>query len=160
MLQAWRARALHYFLIHTCGLQSGTPSPSLERGHLRGVPETFRADRTTSSALRYIPEFSEYTAVCATKPFDGTHIKLSPLLALLCMPVQRVLLLFGAPRIVSSLFFVAVPSRVPHYSVPMLRFICCSCHILSSCCPRISHEIRFVGLRSVVSHRDNIPSNA
>lgn len=87
---------MHYFIVHMCGLHSGTPSPALERGHQRALPEVFRADCNCSTALHYIPEVAEYNAARSVNPFDGTRIKLSPLLVMLCMPVERLLLLFGA----------------------------------------------------------------
>ena len=71
---------------------------------MRGVPEVFLVVHTTTSALRYIPDVSEYAEVCANGTFDGTQLKLSPLLVLLCMPVQHALLLFGVLLLLLPVF--------------------------------------------------------
>lgn len=99
-LQAWRARSLHLFLMDLCGLHSGTPLDVLTRAHVRSMPQVFHRESTAAGSLQYMPDAHAYDAVRATVPFDGSRVKLSPLLVALCMPVRNVLLVYGAePRI-------------------------------------------------------------
>ena len=128
VVQAWRARALHYFLVNMCGLQSGTPSTVLQKAHEREIPKVFQVEPTTSTALHYVPELSEYNALHSAGTFAGSLIKLSPLMVLLCMPVQLALLLFGALLLRPMLLLIQLPLPVGHVQEARIHDRCTRPH--------------------------------